>query len=137
MKQRIILVIDDDLDLRTSVAEVLEEAGFQAVTASNGRDALRLLLEEELHPHLILLDLMMPVMDGWAFRAEQAKNRRLDSIPVVLFSAYSVHPEVVDRMKVAGFLKKPMSLRALLDTVDRFATAASDDEGATAQKRPR
>ena len=66
----------------------LEEAGFQAVTASNGRDALRLLLEEELHPDLILLDLMMPVMDGWAFRAEQAKNRRLDSIPVVLFSAY-------------------------------------------------
>ena len=135
MKQRIILVIDDDLDLRSSVAEVLEEAGFQAVTASNGRDALRLLLEEELHPDLILLDLMMPVMDGWAFRAEQAKNLRLDSIPVVLFSAYSVQPEVVDRMKVAGFLKKPMSLRALLDTVERFASASSDDGGATAQKR--
>ena len=125
MKQRIILVIDDDLDLRSSVAEVLEEAGFQAVTASNGRDALRLLLEEQLHPDLILLDLMMPVMDGWAFRAEQAKNRRLDSIPVVLFSAYSVQPEVVDRMKVAGFLKKPMSLRALLDTVERFSTVGS------------
>lgn len=137
MKPRIILVIDDDLDLRTSVAEVLEEAGYQAVTASNGRDALRLLLEEELHPHLILLDLMMPVMDGWAFRAEQAKNLRLESIPVVLFSAYALQPEVVDRMKVAGFLRKPMGLSALLDTVERFATAASDDERATAQKRPR
>jgi CheY-like chemotaxis protein len=86
---------------------------------------LRLLLEEELHPDLILLDLMMPVMDGWAFRAEQAKNLRLESIPVVLFSAYALQPDVVDRMKVAGFLRKPMSLRALLDTVERFATAAS------------
>ena len=78
-----------------------------------------------------------PRMDGWAFRAEQAKSLRLESIPVVLFSAYALQPEVVDRMKVAGFLRKPMSLRALLDTVERFASSASDDGGATAQKGPR
>ncbi|HYO51868.1 response regulator [Archangium sp.] len=117
ISERTILVVDDDSDIRGSVADALEEEGYRVVCASNGKDALHLLRDERLRPDLILLDMMMPEMDGWAFRGEQRKDAELASIPVVVFTAYGVPSETANQLGAAGFLKKPPRLDDLLRAV--------------------
>ncbi len=88
MKCNFILVVEDDPDLRETTRDILELEGFKAFTAENGEEALQVLEETKL-PCLILLDLMMPVMDGWEF-LEAFKNDHKDlfgKIPVVVISA--------------------------------------------------
>jgi DNA-binding response OmpR family regulator len=83
-----ILVVDDDPDLREMMAQWLACEGFEADVASNGQDAL-----EKAHAHpprVIVLDLTMPVMDGWTFRARQRDDAALAAIPVVILSAVPV-----------------------------------------------
>ena len=117
--KRSILLVDDDADVRESVAEVLEEDGYRVTAASNGKEALRLLRDGNLRPDLILLDIMMPEMDGWAFRGEQQKDPRIASIPVVVFTAHGAPRDIAKQLDAAGFLKKPLSLDELLSTIDR------------------
>ena len=83
-----IFVVDDEDMIRDSIVEFLDENGYEAVGAAHGRDALDKLTASEPRPCLILLDLMMPVMDGRSFREEQLQTPELAAIPVVLFSAY-------------------------------------------------
>ena len=85
---RFILLVDDDGDVRETIREALEEEGHRVTSAANGQEALSLLRDGKVRPDLILLDIMMPEMDGWAFRAEQRKHPELASIPVVVFTAY-------------------------------------------------
>lgn len=109
-----VLVVDDDPDIRDGVADVLSLSGYSVITAENGRAALDLLAMRPL-PALILLDLMMPVMDGWAFLAEVRASERLAPIPVVILSA-------MERSRVpqsAGYLRKPFDLDDLLSIVER------------------
>jgi len=80
-----VLVVDDDADLREALADVLQESGYDVLTAEHGKAALAVL--EGTLPDVILLDLMMPVMDGPTFAVERKKNPRAAGIPVVLFSA--------------------------------------------------
>jgi CheY-like chemotaxis protein len=82
-----VLIVDDDADLLTSVSLVLEDRGNEVSSACNGRDALQWLQQTSTQPDLILLDLMMPVMDGWAFRRAQCDHPTFRSIPVVVFTA--------------------------------------------------
>jgi CheY-like chemotaxis protein len=114
-----ILLVDDDADVRESVGEVLEEEGYHVTAASNGKEALRLLRDVKLRPDLILLDIMMPEMDGWAFRSEQQKDPDIASIPVVVFTAHGAPRDIARQLDAAGFLKKPLSLDDLLSTIDR------------------
>ena len=86
MGNHTILVVDDDADIRDSVAEVLEDAGYRVQQAANGREALDY-LQASAYPCIILLDLMMPVMDGPQFRAAQQSKPTLAGIPVVVISA--------------------------------------------------
>jgi CheY-like chemotaxis protein len=87
-----ILIIDDDASIRELLVEVLEEEGYPVQSASNGEEALSILRTLPKLPKLILLDLMMPVMDGWAFRQEQLQDPLLIGIPVVVLSAaYELH----------------------------------------------
>src|SRR5262249_27660442 len=79
-----VLVVDDDADVRGMLAQVLELEGYDVVTAADGREALRRL--EERRPFLVLLDLMMPGMNGWQFRAEQLKQPGIADVPVVVLS---------------------------------------------------
>ena len=76
-----ILVVDDDSDIRSVVHELLTYEGYQVKTAVNGRDALSIL--QEWRPKVILLDLMMPIMDGWTFLSSQESSQTLRRIPVI------------------------------------------------------
>jgi len=113
---RTVLVVDDDEDVRDSVAFALEDHGYLVVLAGNGRVALRMLLDD-VRPDLILLDMMMPEMDGWTFRAEQRKHPAIASIPVLVFTAFAVPATTVQDLGALGFLKKPLRLTELLATV--------------------
>jgi CheY-like chemotaxis protein len=114
-----ILIVDDDADVRESIGDALEEEGYRVAGASNGKEALRLLKDEKLRPDLILLDIMMPEMDGWAFRAEQRKDPELAQIPVLVFTAYGSPKDVAQQLQAAGFVKKPLRLDDLLSMIER------------------
>ena len=87
-----ILVVEDDEDAREAMVALLQMKGYRAVPAGNGREALDY-LDQAPPPDLIILDLWMPVMDGWQFRSEQMKNPRLADIPVIVVSALGDHAE--------------------------------------------
>lgn len=124
---RTVLIVDDDPDVRTSISDALEEEGYRVHRAANGREALRLLREGAALPDVILLDMMMPDMDGWAFRSEQQKEPRLSRIPVLIFSAYSLPIDAATQLDAAGFLKKPIRMaelyRALRSVLSEKATS--------------
>jgi CheY-like chemotaxis protein len=116
-----ILLIEDDADLMHIEAQLLRDEGYQVTAAANGQEALDILrAPSERLPCLILLDLMMPVMDGWQFRAEQVRDPRLAMIPVVIVTAGGRTAEKQARLDVAASLKKPVTLMQLLDTVQEF-----------------
>src|SRR4029079_8357095 len=81
-----VLIVEDDEDLREMMAQMLTLEGFEAVAVANGREALEYLHEAE-KPDVILLDLMMPVMDGWEFRRQQQADPSLARLPVIVLSA--------------------------------------------------
>lgn len=115
-----VMVIEDDFAVRETLQELLEEEGFQVTPASNGREALERLRGVDAGPRLILLDLRMPVMDGWAFRAEMQADPQLSGIPVVVMSADTALDQKCQDLSVAGVLPKPVELDRLLETVHRF-----------------
>ncbi len=111
-----ILIVEDDFDIREALTQILEEEGYVVRGAANGREALDV-ANEGPAPKLILLDLMMPVMNGWQFRAEQLKDPKLASVPVLVISADpQVQPKAAS-LGVAGLLKKPIALDDLLQAV--------------------
>ena len=118
--RRAVLVVDDDHDVREALREVLEDHGYQVLEAGNGHDALALLRREASPPCLILLDIMMPVMDGWEFRAAQREDPALAGIPVVVLSAHGQVQRPSDGVDPTAFLKKPVQLPPLLETVARY-----------------
>lgn len=113
-----ILVVDDDVDIRETLADLLREEGYRVLSACNGLDAMQLLQKCE-HPSMIILDMMMPVMDGAEFREAQLDSPALADIPVVVFSAHGDVRELTDRLHPAGVLRKPLRLEELLTVTDR------------------
>lgn len=115
---RRILVVDDDPDCSDALTDALAVVGYDVATARDGSEALAS-LELGKRPSLILLDLMMPTMDGWQFAA--AKQRRLEwaNIPVVLLSAEANLPQIATELGAAGYLAKPITLDSLIETVER------------------
>lgn len=112
-----VLVVDDDRDIRESLIEMLEEHGYPATGAGNGLEALEVLRAGPA-PCLILLDLMMPGMDGREFRAEQVKVAAWAAIPVIVISAYG-DVEAQAGALALDYLKKPLTLRPLMAAVHR------------------
>jgi CheY-like chemotaxis protein len=119
-----ILIVEDDFEIRTTLKEVLQDEGYDVAQASNGLEALKTL--EALKaanaglPCLILLDLMMPLMDGWQFRDAQLKDERLTDIPVVVLSADGNARQKAAAMNVAKGLPKPVRLEVLLSTIAEY-----------------
>ena len=111
-----VLIVEDDFDLRDALVPVLEYDGHKVVSAANGQEALER-LRSMPPPSLILLDLMMPVMNGEQFRAEQLRDPRLASIPVVVVSAHAHAAERAARLGAVGCLRKPLDIDAFLDEV--------------------
>jgi len=106
-----ILIVEDDLDIREALAEALGFEGYDVFLAENGQEALDVLREGPL-PHVILLDLLMPVMSGWQFRQEQLADPALADIPVIVVSASAPGDAQPDR-----YLPKPFSIDELLSAV--------------------
>ena len=111
-----ILVVEDDPDIRDALAAVLETEGYDVAKASDGQEALGQ-LRTSATPSLILLDLYMPVMNGWAFRAEQLRDPKLASIPVVVVSADSRVANRAADLGAAGWVGKPIDFDRLLALV--------------------
>ena len=114
-----ILVVEDDQYIRDSLAELLQDEGYQVTIARDGQEGLDQLKFPTL-PNLILLDLMMPVKDGFQFRAEQRVDPRLAQIPVVIFSADTGVNQPHEQFEGAAILKKPVDLDALLAMVKKY-----------------
>jgi len=121
---RFVLIVDDDPNLLEVTSFVLESEGLAVETARNGEEALALLRAGRL-PRLVLLDLMMPVMSGWEFLDEVAKDPSLKVIPVVVLTA-TEHAQIPGAVEV---LRKPMDLGTLLRAVERYVRG-DDDAGA-------
>lgn len=112
----LLMVVDDDRDIRETLVEALEDQGYRAIGAANGREALDALAARDERPALILLDLMMPVMDGRAFRDVQRDHPRWSAIPVIVISAYS---DVDAQALGVECLRKPLAMRTLLAAIAR------------------
>ncbi len=114
-----ILVVEDDDDSRDILSTFLEAKGYPVMVAKNGHEALDR-LRNLAAPCLILLDLRMPVMDGWAFRRVLLADPVLATIPVVVVSAVHNVEQAVSGLGVTGCVQKPFDLEALLRTVERY-----------------
>jgi CheY-like chemotaxis protein len=113
------LVVDDDPDVRLALSEALEREGFVVASAAHGLEALRVLRARGDAFDLVLLDLMMPVMNGWQFRREQQEDPALAAIPVLVLSAGSHIAEAAASIGATGYLRKPVDLHELLAMVGR------------------
>jgi CheY-like chemotaxis protein len=112
-----VLIVDDDADIREALLDVLSDHGYPASAVANGREALDYLRAGK-RPCLILLDLMMPIMNGTQFRAEQLQDPQIKDVPVLVISAGN---EVEQRVKALGTdcMRKPVDLEKLLDVIAR------------------
>jgi CheY-like chemotaxis protein len=114
-----ILVVDDDPDMRASLTEILGDEGYRVAAARNGREALEH-LRVRTRPSLILLDMMMPEMDGWRFRKEQQKLPELAAIPTVIVSAHGSVRDAALVLGAADYLRKPLRVDSLLEIAERY-----------------
>jgi CheY-like chemotaxis protein len=114
-----ILIVEDDADIREDLAELLRDQGYRVTTARNGAEALDH-LRAELMPCLILLDLMMPVMDGWEFRRRMLADARLANVPIVLLTGAADPEDHALSLNVDDVMTKPIRLERLYATVDRY-----------------
>lgn len=112
-----ILIVDDDDDIREDLAAILRSQGYDVVTAEHGLAAREWLVRARPLPDVILLDLMMPVMDGWQFRAEQLRDPALAHIPVLVLSGAADVRKEAAALGVAGYLKKPFKVDSLFAAV--------------------
>jgi CheY-like chemotaxis protein len=116
---RELLVIDDDTEAREALAEFLEHSGYVVMVAANGREALDCLRKSVRLPAVIILDLMMPVMDGWEFLERQSRDPVLHDIPVVVLTATPPR----DLLLAKAVLLKPVEPEFLLEIVERLLPA--------------
>lgn len=111
-KNALILLVEDDHDIRVALRQSLEMANYQVLSAPNGRDALRIIQKQK--PDLIILDMVMPLMDGEEFLRAKDEDSTLTEIPVMLISSFE------EKLKVQPArpnLKKPLDLEQILEKV--------------------
>jgi CheY-like chemotaxis protein len=113
----VVLLVEDDRELREMMTQLLDSCGISVRTASNGLAALMQARQEPL-PRVVLLDLMMPVMDGWEFRRRQLADATIASIPVIVVSALS--PVHYLNLEPAAVVPKPCDFNRLIEVVARF-----------------
>jgi CheY-like chemotaxis protein len=117
MTQKTVLLVEDDLEIRDILQDLLEQEGYDVVPASNGKQALDFLtLNDPQRADLVILDLMMPMVSGWQVLDKMKSDPVLTDIPVIVLSA-------VTRKKPQGattFLRKPFSLKVLFEAIRTF-----------------
>jgi two-component system chemotaxis response regulator CheY len=122
MMQRTIFVVDDDAAIRTAVSFALTDEGYLVATAEDGRAALNDL--RQLRPDLILLDMRMPIMDGWEF-AQQYRRQAEPRAPIVVLTAAQDAADWAAQIQANGYLAKPFGVTDLLVIVDRHLRHAA------------
>lgn len=114
-----ILIIEDDKDIRETLAELLHSEGYSVRLAEDGQKALQS-LETGVKPDLILVDLMMPKMSGKEFIQQARSALRLKNIPIIVMSALSNTEAWGHELDVSGILKKPLSIEELFLMINRI-----------------
>jgi len=117
--ERCVMIVEDEKDAREAMVELIEQEGVTALGARHGQEALDMLLQGQ-RPSLILLDLKMPVMDGWAFCDALGADERFASIPVAILTASAIYESLPHRRNGAGLFTKPVDFQRLLALVRRF-----------------
>jgi CheY-like chemotaxis protein len=115
LASRRVLIVEDDVDIRETLGELLASAGYETAAAANGLEGLA--AARQARPDLIVLDLMMPVMDGWQFRSAQRQDPALAAIPVIVISA-SAPASTID---ADTYLEKPFPMDRLVAEVARLS----------------
>ena len=115
-----VCVVDDDADIREVLTDVLALEGYDVVAAGDGESALALLRARPSRCRVILLDLMMPHMNGWEFRRQQLQDPAIASIPVLLLTGAGTATKSIDELQVAATIEKPVELDALLAHVAQY-----------------
>lgn len=116
--KKTILLVEDDLDISEAIQSILEEEGFYLKCSSNGKEAIDYLMVAPEMPDLILLDIMMPYMNGYQFREVQLEDSRLANIPTIILSAAGKCDDLA-HYHFKDCLKKPLDLQTLIDVVHR------------------
>ncbi len=116
-----ILVVEDDADTREAMQSLLELHGYTVITAADGSEALQR-LRSGLKPSLILLDLMMPGMDGFEFVNAKRQDPRLSPIPVIIYSGHHDAQSNAARLGAEGYFQKPVAVQSLLDLVEKYGS---------------
>src|SRR5262245_8452736 len=114
-----ILIVDDDNDNLSSLRMALETEGHHVSTASDGQQALEFLRSVKHLPDIILLDLMMPRMNGWEFNKERQRDPRLAGIPIIVVTAMMDAKDAAEPIKPVAILQKPIMLERLLITIEK------------------
>ena len=118
--RKCVLVIDDDLPLRGMLAAALRQHGFQVLLAGDGAEGQRALTIHQ--PHVILLDLAMPNVNGWDFLQRLQETGHLGKVPIIVVSAHlRVEPQAVLQMGVSAILPKPFNLQDLIDLIEHLS----------------
>lgn len=120
-----VLIVEDDDDIRTTLADVVELAGHQVSVAANGREALDVLASDG--PNIVFLDIMMPVMDGIEFLREASAEGLLDGLPVVVTSAFD--PSRTASQLATRVMRKPYTIDAILEAVDEYCSEPGPGDG--------
>lgn len=115
-----ILLVEDDQDIRETLIELLEGEGYEVLFAENGQVGLDILSQASSLPNLILLDLMMPIKDGFQFCAEKDANPKTAQVPVVIMSADGHIHENRHRVNARAYLKKPLDIYEIIDVVQKL-----------------
>lgn len=115
-----VLVVDDDRDLREAIIDLLGDEGYDVASAENGAEALEAL--RNTLPHIILLDLMMPVIDGYEFRARQLADPCTAHIPVIAMTASGSEDQRIHVLQAQAFMRKPFDFKLLLSLIELHAT---------------
>ena len=123
-----ILVVEDDPELLAGLASLLEAEGYRVRCARHGLEALGILRVGPL-PRVILLDLMMPIMNGWQFRHEQRMDSELSKIPVIVISARTDVPAHAQWLEADGYLVKPIQPGTLLNAIEPFCRPPENSPG--------
>jgi len=122
-RQRRVLIVEDNADLRAVLVDALSDTDYEIGEASNGREALQ--LSESWLPDAILLDLMMPDMDGAEFLRMRRERPFLARVPVMVLTAHPFHHKLLDGLGATVVVRKPYNLDALLDAVATMCEGAS------------
>ncbi len=122
-----VLVVDDDEDMQDLLRQALETESYNVTVAQDGLAALEIL--EQANPDLILLDLMMPRMDGSAFAKELHNRGLVPSVPIIVVSADVNAKQKIETMGADGYITKPFDLHRLLDEVAHFMEYLSKSDG--------